>query len=145
MVCPEGRFDFETLISSPSQIYRGDLASEDQQDFPCNWFDWQMQNWGTKWGASGQSCGVENGKAFIKFDTAWTVPYPIISAFANRFKIPFEHRYFDEGHNFWGIEKWEFGGFSKSKISRIGKIKNEQADHDNLCVELEGYDPRERD
>src|SRR5690606_37803499 len=100
--CTDGRFDFDMLIPRPLRMYRGNLSCEEENDFKCNWSSWQRENWGTKWNAYQCSCMVDGGKAIIKFDTAWSIPYPVIAAFANRFGISFEHRYFDEGHNFWG-------------------------------------------
>lgn len=139
--CPDGRFDFKTLVPQPLYVYQGNLSQEDEQDFPINWRSWNRENWGTKWGAYGQTCGVENGKAFIQFDTAWSIPYPVLAAFANKFVIPFEHRYFDEGANFWGIEEWKS---EDGHVIRKTKRKSNEEDKVALCIELKGYDP-ERD
>ena len=136
--CPDGRFDFRTLVPQPPHIYQGNLSGEDEKDFPCNWLSWSRENWGTKWNAYDTTCGVENGKAFIKFDTAWSVPYPVLSAFANKFGIPFEHRYFDEDHNFWGVEEWKG---EDGRVSRAKVRKSHEDDKTPLCVELKGYDP----
>lgn len=134
------KFDFNTLIPQPPHVYNGDLSSEDEQDFKCNWMSWNIENWGTKWNAYDTSWRIEDGKAIITFDTAWRVPYPVIVAFANKFGIPFEHRYFDEGHNFWGVETW---GTERGVISRNGKRKSNEGDRKSLCIELKGYDPDE--
>jgi hypothetical protein len=137
-VCPNGKFDFSLLIAPPCGIYRGNLTMEDQKDFKLNWLNWNTENWGTKWNAYSGSVGIEDGMAFILFDTAWSIPYPVISAFCNKFKIPFEHRYFEEGHNYWGIEKWD-------GESRTNKQQSNQEDKKNLCIELLGYDPDARE
>lgn len=139
-VCPNGKFDFEILVPRHPNIYEGDLSAEDEKDFPINWRSWNIENWGTKWNCYDQSCGVENGKAFIKFDTAWSIPYPVIAAFANKFNTPFDHRYYDEGHNFWGIETWGADAHN-STTHRISKRKNNPEDDKALCIELKGYDP----
>lgn len=140
-VCPEGKFSFEILVPPPPHLYYGDTTSEDEQDFKCNWYSWNRENWGTKWGAYSSTCGIEDAVAFIKFDTAWSVPYPILSAFNNRFKMPFEHRYYDEGANFWGIEMWGEKSYSEGLIQRVAKYRNRPEDRVSLCVELKGYDP----
>ncbi len=141
--CPDGRFDFDTLVPRPPHMYRGDLSGEDDQDFKCNWSSWQHDNWGTKWNAYDCACSVEDGKAVIIFDTAWSVPYPVMSAFANKFGIPFEHRYFDEGGNFWGIEEW--GTERGNCVRRTKKRRDHEDDYVQLCVELKGYDPSQDD
>jgi len=138
--CPGGKFDFGTLVPQPPHIYKGDLSKDDEQDFKINWSSWNRENWGTKWNAYGQTCGIDSPHAFIKFDTAWSVPYPVIAAFANRFHIPFEHRYFDEGHNFWGIEIW---AGNADGVSRAGTRKSIDEDKTALRLELKGYNPEE--
>jgi hypothetical protein len=138
-----GKFDFNILVPMPPHVYMGDLSAEDDVDFPINWMTWSRENWGTKWNCYDQTNGIEDGKAFIKFDTAWSAPYPVIAAFANKFAIPFEHRYFDEGHNFWGVEKWGKRNCDHDSqiIARIERRKSKQDDMIALCVELKGYDP----
>lgn len=144
-VCPGGKFDFGTLVPSPPNLYHGDLSSIDETDFPLNWNSWNRENWGTKWNCYEQSCGIENGMAYIQFDTAWSAPYPIMAAFCNRFKIPFEHRYFDEGHNFWGIDVWARDSHDPDRIVRAHKYFNDEDDFDALCIELKEYDPADVD
>ena len=80
----------------------------------------------------------------ITFDTAWSNPYPVLAAFCNRFQVPFEHRYFDEGSNFWGIEEWGTDKYHKS-VQRLSKRYSKQEDYKSLAIELKGYDPDERE
>ena len=134
-------FDFNLLVPYPAHMYHGSISSEDEKDFPCNWNSWQRENWGTKWNSYDCKHGIENGKAFIKFDTAWSIPYPVLSAFANKFKVPFEHRYYSDGGNFWGVERWGYDEFEKEVFMRITKRKSDKADEIPLCVELKGDDP----
>lgn len=144
-VCTEGRFDFETLVPIPPNLYRGDLSSEDEKDFPINWLSWSRDNWGTKWNAYACKCEVIGEKAVITFDTAWSNPYPVLAAFCNRFQIAFEHRYFDEGSFFWGIDQWGTGRWDKGRVQRIEKRWNKKEDYKPLCIELKHYDPDERE
>lgn len=139
-VCPNDRFSFEALIPPPPHMYHGDLGAEDDKDFACNWSTWNRANWGTKWGAYQSTCGLtDDGMAFIKFQTAWSVPYPIIAAFCNRFQMPFEHRYFDEAPNFWGIEKW--GRDRDGEVfHRLSKRADNPDDKSPLSIELTGED-----
>lgn len=138
-ICPDGKLDFETLIPSPLHVFRGNVGRSEEKDFPLNWYSWNRENWGTKWNCYATSCGIgDDGKAFIQFDTAWSVPYPVIVAFANRFQIPFEHRYFDEGHCFWGIETWGMSTYN-DVLTRLSKRRDEPEDERTLCLELKGY------
>ncbi len=149
-VCPGGKFDFELLMPTPLNVYQGGLTSEDEKDFPINWHSWNVLNWGTKWNCYDQSCGIgysDKELAWIQFNTAWSPPRPIIVAFANRFKIPFEYQYCCEGPEFWGIEKWghrQHDG-EDSMIARISKNENDPADKNPLCIDLLGFDPDQED
>lgn len=136
-------FDFEKLIPSPPQMYHGNLSAQDDQDFPCNWNTWSRENWGTKWNAYEGSAKVEGDKAVLQFDTAWSIPYPVLAAFCNRFQIPFEHRYFDEGSNFWGIERWTVDKWSGDRVVRTEKLWKRDEDYKPLALELKGRDDTE--
>lgn len=97
----EGReFDFNKLIPTPMHIYQGLISKEDEEDFP-NWYKWNIDNWGTKWNCYDSSVedAEDEQSVVIKFNTAWSVPYPIIVALANHLKSEsMIHEYFDEGH-----------------------------------------------
>lgn len=138
--CPDGKqFDFKTLIPCPLSVYQGDISAEDDTDFRGGWNEWNRSHWGTKWNAYGGSIGVDLDRWYIRFDTAWAIPRPVIVALANKFLLPFEHRYYGEGP-FWGIETWEpKEGFAIRTSAR----KNEDEDARGLCLELKGYDPME--
>lgn len=146
-VCPEGKFDFNLLIPAPLGLYNGNVGKEEKEDFKLNWYDWNIENWGTKWNAYNQTiCSDDgNGKAYIKFDTAWSVAYPVIAAFANKFNIPFLLKYYDEGENFWGIEDYGIDEFAPDYISRLAKHFMLEGDRKYLCIELKGYDPDKLD
>lgn len=49
-----------------------------------SWYDWSIQNWGTKWNA-GSITGWEAspGSCRIHFHTAWSAPMPYLEALAN--------------------------------------------------------------
>ena len=144
-ICVYGCIDFDKLVPRPPHVYNGDISQEDEKDFPCNGLSWQRENWGTKWNAYDGSTMVEGDKAIMTFDTAWSIPYPVMAAFCNRFNIPFEHRYFDEGSNFWGIEQWGTEKHGGNRIARIVKRKSLDEDKVPLCIELKGYDPNSND
>lgn len=134
-------FDFEKLVPSPPNMYHGSVGRDEQEDFPINFTTWNVHNWGTKWNACDASCAVEGGKAVIKFETAWSVCYPIIAAFINRFGIPFELRYYDEAPNFWGIETYGRDRPDDETIVRTAKHRNRDEDRRPLGIELAGWDP----
>ena len=52
------------------------------------WYEWRIEHWGTKWNA----CDAEltetgDGSLHIKFDTAWSFPFPIFRKLAADFPM----------------------------------------------------------
>lgn len=39
-----------------------------------NWYDWRINNWGTKWDTSSVSYDVFDTEFYVDFDTAWSPP-----------------------------------------------------------------------
>lgn len=134
-ITKHGCLDFNALIPKPLPIYQGSLSGLDTEDFGgFTWYTWAKKNWGTKWNAYNGNSLNRFGAVELYFETAWSIPYPIIIAFANKYKLSFVHKYFDEGHNFWGIEKWE-------NRKRTSRQRDNKADFISLCKELNVYDP----
>src|SRR5690606_21345130 len=48
-----------------------------------DWYEWRLENWGTKWNAYSQSLERESDlSATLRFDTAWSPPQPILEKLA---------------------------------------------------------------
>ena len=63
------------------------------------WYDWCINNWGTKWNSYDPWKGEENG---LIFSTAWSAPHPVMDALAKKYPdVSFTHEWADEdiGHN----------------------------------------------
>jgi len=135
--------DFNRLIPTPIHVYHGNIGEAEEKDFPANWYTWNIEHWGTKWNACSSSYEVmlATDNLVIEFSTAWKVPYPVIVAFANQFKIPFELRYCEDGSAFWGIEKWDHpqAPFSGKYLSRVDNRPNFEADKVLLEKEFDIY------
>ena len=57
------------------------------------WYDWCIDNWGTKWNAAEATIGDD----YLEFETAWDAPHPIITELSRRFpKLMFCHEWADE-------------------------------------------------
>lgn len=72
-----------------------------------NWYDWRVQEWGTKWNADclGSSYQEKDGKAvyIISFSTAWSPPEPVIRELAKRYpELLIQLRYYEGGMGFQG-------------------------------------------
>lgn len=73
-----------------------------------NWYDWNVANWGTKWGAYDYKPRFrEPQKLVFEFQTAWSFPRPIFEALHGRYPgLLFEGVTIDEG----GPEyEWRYG------------------------------------
>lgn len=65
------------------------------------WYDWSIQNWGTKWSAYSHEVERSGEGLVVKFDTAWSVPWPILDKLAAEFsELAFEGDSLDELFNF---------------------------------------------
>lgn len=62
----------------------------------ATWYDWSIENWGTKWGAMENK--IIKGKNYIKFyfETAWSTPLPIFEELSNIIDNDMEIWYADE-------------------------------------------------
>jgi hypothetical protein len=62
------------------------------------WYNWNTNNWGTKWNGYDVSWeDREDGRTLLRFDTAWAHPEPVIHALAAKFPNEIlEVRYADE-------------------------------------------------
>jgi len=101
-------FDFNQLLPMPQGI----IETKGQAVGHPAWYDWRVENWGTKWNAYDvEYSPYDNdnekneefvGIGYIKFNTAWSCPKPIIEILSKRYpKITFEVKYADEdlGYN----------------------------------------------
>lgn len=95
------------------------------------WYDWNIKNWGTKWGAYDQQ-DKRNTNNVIFFNTAWSTPRPIIKKLSELFTdVKFELSWADEdsGSNAGTIVA--FDGFIKET-----KFVNQSTNAWNMFFEL---------
>lgn len=90
-------------INKPNPFFaKGGLGVDEQKLFGRNnWYDWSVDNWGTKWEVSSSDGSVEleeNGTLSIRFMSAWSPPTPAIS----KIKLPFELYFWEPGVGFMG-------------------------------------------
>lgn len=90
---PETFLDFEKIIPMPPELKK----TKAPKDKP-NWYDWAVENWGTKWN-SYEGNVTEEG---ISFTTAWSPPAPVIAALAKQVDKPLRMIYDEQGMDFCG-------------------------------------------
>lgn len=64
----------------------------------CEWYNWNCDNWGTKWNSVDTSATLDGNEINYIFDTAWSVPRPIISKIASLEGVELaQERFVEEG------------------------------------------------
>lgn len=84
----EGReFDFNHFIPQPENIFRENLSTDKSKELAKegipDWYNWNIDNWGTKWNVAIDDvnvCVYNDGSAdvFYVMRTAWAFPAPVI-------------------------------------------------------------------
>ena len=75
----------------------------DDADEPMSgWYDWRLDNWGTKWDIYNATCERMDANTLVmSFDTAWSPPIPVYDKLVDMgFEV--NARYLDEGWMFIG-------------------------------------------
>ena len=105
--------DSKTTISD---IKKKIFNSKDELDFQKiipmpksekeNWYDWSIDNWGTKWNASTEDVDEDDDRIYIRFNTAWSPPIPIIKKLHEMFnskEVLITGHYEEEGWDYAGV------------------------------------------
>ena len=95
-----GSVDFNKIIPMPDHIFRGNIGNEEKKKYgKNNWYDWSVENWGTKWNAYhalGQTSeeplpyvsAEEYQKAYgntLEFQTAWSDVRQVMQKLSEKF------------------------------------------------------------
>jgi hypothetical protein len=97
-------YPFNMIIPMPDDILRDNLTMEQRKaSNGRNWYDWCVENWGTKWDA--YNIGTQrlsDTSLYVMMETAWSPPIPI---FEKLVELGFEISayYLDEGWNYIGM------------------------------------------
>jgi len=140
-------FDFEKIIPIPEELLNTIKGSGENDDplrnrilikkyGSANWYDWSVDNWGTKWNAYSE----EEDEGERVFQTAWSPPEGIFNKLLEKFPNEEWEVIYQEEQG-WGshfkvikgklieIEKWDIAG-----------VDYLDEDHDIfLCTKSGGY------
>jgi len=88
-------FCFKKLVPPPDDMFEGNLGDKERAECEkkgiANWYDWQIENWDTKWNACDVTSEEEtfsDGKwttLTYQFNTAWSPPLKVIDALKEKF------------------------------------------------------------
>lgn len=103
-----------------------------------SWYSWSVHNWGTKWNAYDASLTGGGDSAEMRFDTAWSVPLPVLQALAKAEPaLSFRYWAFDEGWNFYAIGTGDFGLFSVAETFPPLRESRETVEVYKICYGTE--------
>lgn len=79
-------FSFHNVIPQPDNLLdpadprrRTDVPQTENKDGPMpDWYEWRLENWGTKWDVTEVEVSTTNSTLTYEFDTAWAPPTPVI-------------------------------------------------------------------
>lgn len=105
----------ETIIKKSKELGRKALDHQKMYGF-TDWYDWDIENWGTKWDAYEVDYNVTENTINLNFQTAWNTPYPIFEELSRMFpNISIHVDFADEdlGNN---CGEYEFKGGESTKF-----------------------------
>jgi hypothetical protein len=123
-------FTFENFVPQQTDDPRYQNGKEAHCTTKFNWYDWNIDNWGTKWDASETRLSWECDDLVINFDTAWDVPHEFIEKLS--------HMYPDVIIDVYAYE--EQGQFSSGRYAGgYGEMApwvfcNTQADRESIAI-----------
>jgi hypothetical protein len=83
--------DFAMVVPEPENMFKDGCNMQhphvvDGHTFDHCWSDWNRNNWGTKWNAYDTHIEpIEGDLCELRFDTAWSHPFPVVEALAKLF------------------------------------------------------------
>jgi hypothetical protein len=144
-VLKNGFVSFDVLLPPPLNIWRGNRGLEEGNAFgKKNWYDWNTENWGTKWNAYGQdekSIARTEDTLTLTFQTAWSPPRLWLCALFNATEMPFEHNWLSEGDIDAYTAKFFFSGEGIYYSPDWKEQKSEKKMYYHLHILLWGHEP----
>ena len=86
------------------ELEEGQKALDNERKYGHkDWYDWSLENWGTKWDACEGGTHISDYEVEASFDTAWAPPTPWLEKVSVKYKkLRFELEYTEEGMGFEG-------------------------------------------
>ncbi len=123
--------DFNKVIMLPEEILysKSNLTDNEkkilkQKYGADNWYDWQINNWGTKWNASNVDI-IMDEKLYYNFDTAWSPPEPWFYKLVKKYpNIDMHLEYEEAGCDFAGYVSYSGGDLTEDTYELSVSIWN---------------------
>jgi hypothetical protein len=136
----EPAFSFWNFVAPPDEavetgVYFGIHGYADGKavgDTPDNWYNFQCDQWGTKWDACDVDLSfTDENSVHISYNTAWSIPTPVMGAMVEQHpELTFE--FWCEEEQGWGAEfTGEAGEMSLTKEWDIPSSHSDYVERDN--------------
>jgi hypothetical protein len=97
----------ERLVPTPEEV----MANS-------GWYQWCLENWGTKWDMCELSADYEEGFIELAYETAWSPNIPFWETISARFpELSMVHHYKEEGMCIVGVAKYKGGNCDDQSIN----------------------------
>ena len=111
------------------------ISPADLEAYTKNWYDWNRENWGTKWEACEPALETNVGMVEYTFNTAWSPPVPIMDwLFDMCEKEGLDFIWSYEEEQGWGGELALSNGVKHEKIYDIPTSHSENVEREVDCV-----------
>ena len=125
---------------TPAQWELGKTAYRNQSKYGApTWYEWSIQNWGTKWNAyNSLECVPGGDTTELCFQTAWSPPQPVLQRLSEQYpELAFSHAWADEDIGFnCGIVEYKNGEITSEYLPQGDEAVS-------FACEQWGYDPEE--
>jgi hypothetical protein len=101
-----------------------------------DWYDWSIENWGTKWNACSIDVNASEDCLFdIRFDSAWSLPEPVLFALAKKYpNLEFSGSFIEEDQSFEGDFDSDFD--SEEMEINVSEVARDDDDDEGPEVNL---------
>lgn len=122
-------FDFNGIVRMPDALVDTVAPSRENNKKLIdkygadNWYDWSVNNWGTKWNA--YDVDVDREYNHVEFNTAWATPFAFFLKVSKKYKgVKITVKYADEdyGHNV-GVYTLEGGVVVNENVPDGGSLE----------------------
>lgn len=155
----EPEFSFWNFIRPPQNAVdsgeyfgtNGWADGEKLGDTPTNWYNWNNENWNTKWDANevglevSSSINADTASVSINFSTAWSIPEPVLNAMTEQHPT-LTFQFSCEEETGWGAEFiGENGKFFETKSWSEPNSHADYVERDNIDGCMCSYSDDEED
>ena len=111
-------FSFHNVIPQPDALLdpedprrkTNDVMKNGNKDVMPDWYNWRVENWGTKWDVTDIAFHETKVSMSYEFDTAWSPPTDVIRALSELFPTAYiTHTYKEPGMGFGGCMAFKDG------------------------------------